>query len=102
MNKKEKNRIKHLIERCNECKLNACITCDICWSEVQAIEKLYTLFNTMEAEFNRLEDLEDNTDMLKMELEKKNKIINKMAERLTAPYYGKENVIDYYKREIEK
>ena len=102
MTDEEKERIKHLIERCNECKLNACITCDITWSEVQAIDKLYTLFNTMEAEFNRLEELEDNTDMLKMELEKKNKIINLMAEQLTTPIHSKEWVIDYYKREIEK
>lgn len=33
MSEEEKNRIKHLIERCNECKLNACITCDICIKE---------------------------------------------------------------------
>lgn len=42
-------------------------------------EKKDTLINTMQAEFERLEDLEDNTDMLKMELEKKDKIINEMA-----------------------
>lgn len=40
-------RIEHLIERCNECKLNACITCDICWSEVQAIENLLTRYKEM-------------------------------------------------------
>ena len=33
-------KIECLIERCNQCKLNACITCDICWSEVQSIENL--------------------------------------------------------------
>lgn len=45
MNEEDIKTIKNLIERCNECKLNACITCDICWSEVQAIEKMYNLFS---------------------------------------------------------
>ena len=35
------------------------------------LEKKDTLIDTMQSEFERLEDLEDNTDMLKMELEKK-------------------------------
>ena len=38
--KEDIKRIECLIERCKQCKLNACITCDICWSEVQAIENL--------------------------------------------------------------
>lgn len=37
---KDIKRIENLIKRCNQCKLNECITCDICWSEVQAIENL--------------------------------------------------------------
>lgn len=36
------------------------------------------------------------------EVEKKDKIIDKMAEQLTTPVHSKEWVIDYYKREIEK
>lgn len=40
------------------------------------IEKKDTLINTMQAEFERLENLEDNTDMLKEELKKKDKIID--------------------------
>jgi len=35
------------------------------------IQKQETLISTMQAEFERLENLEDNTDMLKMELKKK-------------------------------
>lgn len=35
------------------------------------LEKKDTLIHTMQSEFERLEDLEDNTDMLKIELEKK-------------------------------
>lgn len=37
----------------------------------------------------------------KKELEKKDKIINLMAERLTTPINSKEWVIDYYKRKVE-
>lgn len=43
---------------------------------LKALENKDYLIHTMEAEFNRLEELEDNTDMLKMELEKKD---NKIA-----------------------
>lgn len=43
------------------------------------IEKKDTLIHTMQAEFERLEDLEDNTDMLKLELKKKDKMIDEMA-----------------------
>lgn len=44
------------------------------WKE--EIEKKEALIHTMQAEFERLENLEDNTDMLKEELKKKDKIIN--------------------------
>lgn len=37
-----------------------------------------TLIHTMQAEFERLEDLEDNTDILKMELKKKNNTIEEL------------------------
>lgn len=66
MNEEEKSRIKHLIERCNECKLNACITCDICWSEVQAIDKLYNLIEKQQAE---IEDLQKSVDYISDYLE---------------------------------
>ena len=36
------------------------------------------------------------------ELEKKDKIINLMAEQLTTPVHSKEWVIEHYKKEIEK
>lgn len=54
----EIKRIEHLIERCNQCKLNACITCDICWSEVQALENLLTRYKEIEADNKRLKDKE--------------------------------------------
>lgn len=42
-------------------------------SHKSEIEKKDTLINTMQAEFERLENLEDNTDMLKLELQNKEK-----------------------------
>ena len=40
--------------------------------------------------------------MILAELEKKDRIIHKMAERLTTDIHSKEWVIDYYEREVEK
>jgi len=48
--------------------------------ELEPIKKLNIPVETLVSEFNRLEGLEDNTEMLKSELEKKDKIIDKMAE----------------------
>jgi len=39
MQKCEKSIIK-LIEKCDNCKLNECINCEISWAEVQEIKKL--------------------------------------------------------------
>ena len=50
----DKKRIEHLIERCNQCKLNACITCDICWSEVQALENLLTRYKQLKETNERI------------------------------------------------
>ena len=46
------------------------------------LENKDTIINTMQAEFERLEDLEDNTDMLKMELEKKNRQLEERTNRI--------------------
>ena len=99
MNEEEKERIKHLIERCNECKLNTCITCDITWSEVQAIEKQQAEIETLKRDF---EIVDHECSRLEQEDIKKDKLINILAEQLTTPIHSKEWVIDYYKREIEK
>lgn len=50
----ELKRIECLIERCKQCKLNACITCDICWSEVQAIETILNLVKKQQEEIEQL------------------------------------------------
>lgn len=48
-------------------------------SELEPIKKLNIPVKTLVAEWERLEDLEDNTDMLKAEIEKKDRIINAMT-----------------------
>ena len=52
-------RIECLIERCKQCKLNACITCDICWSEVQAIENIVKRYKELEEENKQLQAFGD-------------------------------------------
>ena len=63
---------------------------------MEELDKKTSLINTMQSEFDRLEDLEDDTDMLKFELKKKNKMIDLMAEELTTPIHSKEWVKGYY------
>lgn len=75
----EIKRIECLIERCKQCKLNACITCDICWSEVQAIENLMKEFKkakieNIEYQIGQLPDTTEDYKNLKKELEKWKKI----------------------------
>lgn len=99
MNKEEKERIKHLIERCNECKLNACITCDICWSEVQAIDELYNLIEKQQAEIETLKQIISKTSVQfindTIEIDKKNK------EDLEMLYKGCQTEIEILKREFK-
>jgi hypothetical protein len=79
--------------------------------DLEPIKKLNIPVETLVSEFNRLEDLEDNTEMLKSELEKKDKIIDKMAERLVEDKewfysefdnYSKEQFKDYFTNLVEK
>ena len=68
---------------------------------MEKLDKKTSLINTMQAEFDRLEDLEDDTDMLKFELKKKNKIIDLMSEDLTTPIHDKKWVKKYYEEKVE-
>lgn len=88
--------------------------------ENQAIEHLLkkykkkeALIQTMQAEFERLENLEDNTDMLKLELQKKDKLIEAMAEEILYEnnckgefdfelYKDTEEVIEDFKNKVER
>ena len=69
------------------------------------LEKKDTLIYTMQSEFERLEDLEDNTDMLKMELEKKDIDIIEAKEanrQLSIELQKKDKIIDEMTEWIEK
>lgn len=53
----------------------------------EAIVTTLNYIDIMQSEFDRLEGIEDNTAMLKMELEKKEAIINEMAEYMEQEMY---------------
>lgn len=98
--------------------------CEALEKVLAELEKKDTIINTMQAEFERLEDLEDNTDMLKMELKKKDKIINEMSNHIATTdsnlceyldmttkckYYAGENkktcdncIKEYFKKKVEE
>lgn len=75
----------------------------------EELDKKQTLINTMQAEFERLENLEDNTDMLKEELKKKDKIIDEMATEIFYKLaddhfkygYSEEEVKQYFEKKVE-
>ena len=58
----------------------------------EAIETLLNYIDIMHKEFDRLEGIEDNTAMLKYELQQKDKVIDEMADKLhkLALYYDDE------------
>lgn len=75
--------------------------------ELEPIKKLNIPVETLVSEFNRLEDLEDNTEMLKSKLEKKNAVIDKMATECsiqTGRWQSLENqeIIEYFTNLVEK
>lgn len=61
------------------------------------LEKKETLINTMQAEFERLEGIEDNTSMLKHELKQKDKIIDEMAGEIIRILYHCNGKVGKYK-----
>lgn len=74
--------IEEAIKRCNrrirELKLHFAIDN----LDLEAIKILLEYVETMQKEFDRLEGIEDNTSMLKYELNEKDKIIDLIADEL--------------------
>jgi len=78
--------------------------------ELEPIKKLNIPVETLVSEFNRLEDLEDNTEMLKSELDKKDKMIGFMATAIDnydsqleiCKFKNRGHVIEYFKNLVEK
>lgn len=74
--------------------------------ELEPIKKLNIPVETLVSEFNRLEDLEDNTEMLKSELEKKDKIIDEMVDNIFLMNGNKgctkKEKIEYFTNKVEE
>ena len=56
---------------------------NFCKGHIDDIQAVLDYIETMQKEFDRLEGIEDNTAMLKMELKEKEKVIDKMAEYIS-------------------
>lgn len=52
--------------------------------------------------FFALKEMTKMYEIAQVEIEKKDLLINILAEQLTTPIHSKEWIIDYYKKEIEK
>lgn len=102
----EKEAIKILNRRINQLRLKFAITnedLEAIETALNLLEKKDTLIHTMQSEFERLEDLEDNTDMLKMELEKKDIDIIEAKEanrQLSVELQKKDKIIDLIAGEL--
>ena len=76
----------------------------------EAIVTTLNYIDIMQSEFDRLEGIEDNTAMLKMELEKKEIIIELMANKLVEAHswfysefdnFTEKDWIDYFTKKVE-
>lgn len=45
--------LERLIKKCDECKLNECINCEISWEEVQKIKKLVARVTELEEDIEK-------------------------------------------------
>lgn len=93
--------IEKIIKKCDDCGLHECIACEICWTEVQAIQHILSDYKKLQEEFKqvdheceRLEEKEvrliKENEQLRTEVnsvkkdngELKDKVIDRMAEEL--------------------
>ena len=84
---KQQAEIEHQIEKRNNQK-----------EELAILNEKQKEFNNLT---NTLKSYKGQFKRQQKELEKKDKIINKMAEQLTSPIHSKEWVIEYYTKEAE-
>lgn len=84
--RKDIQKVDKLIKKCDECKLNECINCEISWTEVVSIKKITD-------EYKKI--LKMNEVLLKENKELKNKIMEKELEII-----GKEEDTKASMREI--
>lgn len=120
MNKEEMRRIEKIINKCKECRLHECIQCEISYTDICAISRLYNdyLKYKEELETSIIPSYEETIKELEKQLfeqqEGKDKIIDLMAEQLaglaifdidkdeTLILGNKEEVKQYYKQKSEQ
>lgn len=78
--RKDIQEVDKLIKKCDECKLNECINCEISWTEVVSIKKITD-------EYKKI--LKMNEVLLKENKELKNKIMDKELEIIGIEEYTK-------------
>ena len=78
--RKDIQEVDKLIKKCDECKLNECINCEISWTEVVSIKKITD-------EYKKI--LKMNEVLLKENKELKNKIMEKELEIIGKEEYTK-------------
>ena len=91
MSEEEKEEVKFLISRCNECKFATCENCEINWKQVQAIEKLQKENDNLNKKNKRYEKYLKNKDI---EQEKVLEYIETEKER---DYISKDKIREYIK-----
>ncbi|MBQ9659169.1 MAG: hypothetical protein IJV31_10495 [Clostridia bacterium] len=71
---------------------------------LKLFEKINEIIDERDKSFTRIEELEkaliDENYEYKKELEKKNKVIDLMAEQLTTDYHGKGWIKNYYESQV--
>nr|DAH37193.1 MAG TPA: hypothetical protein [Caudoviricetes sp.] len=101
MTKKDIQRIKKLIKKCDDCKLNECINCGISWSEVSTIRRLLDAYigiskeneklKADNLEYQRIQDISDVRTYRKRYLEERRKEENDLlypdADEIYERYY---------------
>lgn len=60
MTNEDIQRIKKLIEKCDDCKLNECTNCGISWSEVSTIRRLLDAYIEISKENEKLKNKDTN------------------------------------------
>lgn len=115
MNDEDIKILENLIKKCDKCNLNECINCEICYTQVQSIKKIYLSFKKLKEEnenlisdnleYQRTQDIFDERTYRKKYLEERRKeepnLLYPDADEIFERYYNQKTVIENLK-EIEQ
>lgn len=101
MTNEDIQRIKKLIKKCDDCKLNECTNCGISWSEIASIRKLLDVYRKISKEnkklkvdnleYQRIQDISNERPYRKRYLEERRKEENDLlypdADEIYERYY---------------